>query len=198
MKKVLIIGAGGVGSWLAWFLDDYCKKNQFYDVEFTFADHDTVDLKVLGYQKFDKTDLTDNKAQALHARYNFAFIPKKIESKQQLKGYDCIVCAVDSSTFRRKFFTMMFEDFPKTYWIDLRSEGRTIAYFTKHLKNTLESLLKTLPKEDIESGSCQLEYERSAGIIQGGNRIIGCIGSQLLLNWCRNDDPAPGYFIQRF
>lgn len=197
MKKILIIGAGGVGSWVGWFLHDYDKNAQISDLSVTYADPDSVDLKNLKYQKYDKKDLADNKAQVMNLKYGFNYIPRKIESEKELDGYDCLVCAVDNTIFRRMFYNYVFNVNKKVYWMDLRSEGRTIAFFCKHPKQTYEDMLATLPKEEVEEGSCQLDYELSAGIIQGGNKIIAAIGSQLILNWYR-DDFNPKSLIQRF
>ena len=57
-------------------------------------------------------------------------------------------------------------------------------------------MLATLPKEGGENGSCQLAYEKEAGIIQNGNKIIARYGAQLLLNWYRNEASKPE-FIDR-
>jgi hypothetical protein len=57
--------------------------------------------------------------------------------------------------------------------------------------------MATLPAEGSGAASCQLEYERSAGIIQYGNQIIATIGVQLLLNHLRGELNPPD-FVQRF
>ena len=118
-------------------------------------------------------------------------VTERIESPDIFKDFACIVSAVDNKTFREMMFraaeTMDF------HWIDLRSEGRSIAYYVKHKKNTLDVMLGTLPKEGGEDGSCQLEYEKNAGIIQNGNKIIAEMGAQLLLNWQRNEASKPQY-----
>lgn len=190
MRKVLIAGAGGIGSFLAMNLHNSVVNKQLEDVEFHIVDDDTVDLKNIGYQNFNKIDLTDYKADAIALRYKMHGSVKRITSDKDFAGFDCIVGAVDNSIFRRLMFNYVFKH-PEVYWIDLRSEGRAVAFFTKHKTNTLEAMLSTLPAEDTASGSCQLEWELSNGIIQNGNKIIASIGSQLILNWYRNDTNPP-------
>jgi len=75
----------------------------------------------------------------------------------------------------------------------MRSEGRDIAIFTKSKKNTLDVMMKTLPKEDVENGSCQRQWEFENNIIQLGNRIVSSIGAQFILNWVRGDKNTHNY-----
>ena len=42
-KKILIVGAGGIGSWLAANLYESERHGQLEDVSIFFADHDTVE-----------------------------------------------------------------------------------------------------------------------------------------------------------
>ena len=165
MKKILIVGGGGIGSWIAPDIDHYNKHNQFHKTLFYFADEDTVESKNLPYTTYETEDIMDNKAECLEVKYGFSAITENILTEEQLTGYDCIVSAVDNTAFRELLFRFA-EKNPEVYWIDLRSEGRSIAAFTKHPTNTLDDMLKTLP-EKVENGSCQLAYELEAGIVQG-------------------------------
>ncbi len=193
IKKVLIVGAGGIGSWLAENIHKY-QAAQHLDVEITLIDDDTVDFKNLRYQNFLKTDLTDNKAEVLANRYKFNWRAKRVNDTTDLKDFDCIISAVDNIQFRKLLFKYAADN--DTYFIDLRSEGRTIAFYTKHKKNTLDYLLASLPTS-TENGSCQLAFELENNIVQNGNRIIAQIGTQLLLNWYRNEKNQ-AEFSQRF
>ncbi len=194
MKTVLIVGLGGIGSWWVNNIMHYKSVGQLEDVSFFGADPDTVEDKNIKYQNFKPEDILDYKADAIEARYKITTFDYAITRPDQM-NYDCIVCAVDSTSFRRLLFKTMAK--LDTYWIDLRSEGQSIAFFTKHKDNTLEKMLGTISSEDLEDGSCQLEYELEKNIIQGGNRIIAEIGAQLLLNWHRGEQ-NPAKFIQRF
>ena len=58
-KKILIIGAGGIGSFLIPLLD----KVRLYSIE--VADPDKVELKNLTYQNFTTHDIGENKAEQM-------------------------------------------------------------------------------------------------------------------------------------
>lgn len=192
-RNILIVGAGGIGSWLAFNLFKLQEANQLGNVRKIFlADDDTVEVKNIAYQCFENTDILETKVEALSDRFGELFSPmEKRITKQDLSdgcrwgNYDCIVSAVDNTEFRRVLFNYC-DDHPSIYWIDLRSEGRTIAAYTKHEKNTLEVMMATIP-EEVKEGSCQRSFELSAGIIQNGNKIVAAIGSQFILNWLRGD-----------
>lgn len=193
-KQVLVVGAGGIGSWLAFHLYQLNEHGQLDGAYITFADDDTVDMDNLPYQNFELDDVLDLKTESLSARYGFGSLNKRLTKAAELKDYTCIVCAVDNTAFRKLLFkTAEKEAF---YWIDLRSEGRAIAAFAKHKNNTLENMMLTIPK-DVKNGSCQLDYEKKAGIIQNGNKIIASIGSQYILNWLRQEVNPP-QFIHKF
>lgn len=197
MKKtqsILIVGAGGIGSWMAPDLDRLRKTNQINEALITFADYDDVDTKNLPYQNFNKSDVLDPKVEIIAARYGMEGINKKIDDKKMLKGYDCIVSAVDNTSFRRMLFDYVFNDNPETYWIDLRSEGKSYAAYSKSKRHTYESMLATLPTEDVENGSCQNAWELEQGIVQRGNIHAASYGVSYILNWLRGEH-NPAEFI---
>ena len=195
MKKVLIVGAGGIGSYFTEALFDLIMKNQIdlEDYEFYIADMDSVEQKNILYQNFSTSDLFHNKAKIIGDRYRLVSIEEKIE-EQHLAMYDMYIICADNGKIRQTIFEHC-DNFEKPF-IDLRSEGRTIAFFTHELP--LEDLRQTLNQEDLEnSGSCQLKHEFEQGIIQVGNKIIALIGAQLFLNYTRQQ-PLLKNFIQRF
>lgn len=183
MKKILIVGAGGIGSYLSSFIANSKENGQLDKISVTISDNDTVDTKNLGYQNYSISEITENKAAAISLRYGFTADTKRIESAEQFKKFDCVISAVDNTPFRKLLFNEC-----SSYWIDLRSEGRQFAAYTKHPANTLEYLLDTLPKEEVLSGSCQRQYEFENNIIQTGNVLVAAIGRQMLLNWYRGEE----------
>ena len=194
-SNILIVGAGGIGSWLCYFLYDLQTHNQINrDTYITVADPDTVEDKNLRYQNFSIEDITDNKALVMESKYGFSGIDTIINRSEQMADYDLIISCVDNTSFRR----MMFNTCEKTgkYFIDLRSEGTTIMALTKHKKNDIETLLATIP-EEIQDASCQRSFEFEGGIIQQGNKIIAGVGSQFVLNYIR-EDKNPALFSQNF
>lgn len=181
MKKILIVGAGGIGSHLAHNIHTCITINQFPSAVFTIADNDTVDKKNLTYQKFSTNDLLENKAEVLGKKYNFNYISKRIEKESELLGYDCIVGAADNTIFRK----LLYANEQHYYWIDLRCIGTAVSIYAKSKNNTYTNMLKTLPKTDVLTSSCQHKWELDQNIVQLGNKIIATIGCQYLLNWYR-------------
>lgn len=193
--KVLIAGGGGINSWLVAELDRLRRYAQIgHNIHFTIYDPDTVEKKNLAYQNFDEIDLLANKAESLGDRYIMTYQNVAITDPKQFDAFDIIISGVDNSKFRRMLFEYV-DKHPKKYWIDLRAEGNQIAFYTRHPKNTLETLLATLPsaEEDEKSTSCQRSWELSTGIVQMGNKIVAMIGVQLFLNHIRGEANPPGY-----
>jgi len=196
MKNILIIGAGGIGSWLLSRLSRLAQYNQIKDVEITIYDSDVVEEKNLPYQNFEELDITDPKVYAVEPLSEMPLIRRfeKIETEDQLKSYDVIICAVDNSKTRELVFRFCNKN-KQTYFIDLRAEGTAVWAITSDSGWSLEQLLNTLSKEE-KSTSCQLDYELNNGIIQLGNIIIADIGAQLLLNYLRGKKNS--HFTARF
>jgi len=199
MKSLLIVGTGGVGSYLARNLYEYEQNNQLFDLQITLADGDDVDVKNLIYQNFEAEDILENKAKTLAKKYDFLYKDKFINVFEDLDEYDAVICAVDGTRFRKDFYEYMFKNKPEKYWIDLRSTGKLVAAYCKHKNLTHEDMLMTVPKDDIENGSCQHAFELENNIVQGGNRIIAEIGAQLILSWYRNEaDSNSAKFVYNF
>ena len=193
-KKILIVGAGGIGSWMAPELDRLRKTNQITTALITFIDYDDVDTKNLPYQNFNKSDVMDPKAEILAARYGMEGKNLKVDTKKRLESYDCIISAVDNTIFRKMMSDYVFNDNKEIYWIDLRSEGKSYAVYAKSKKHTYKSILNTLPDEDVEDGSCQNAWELEQGIVQRGNIHAANYGVSYILNWLRGDH-NPAEFI---
>lgn len=184
MKKILVVGCGGIGSFVVRDLNRLVLNGQIDidDFSVSITDMDAVELKNIKYQLFEKTDIFKNKAEVLGERYCFHYKKERIKSAEQLKDYDLIVVAVDNSATRKLIYDYCFSS--NKYFIDLRSEGRSFAFFTKEIAQA--ELQKFLKGEISEEGnSCQLKHELDQGIIQNGNVIVAAIGSQLILNWTR-------------
>ena len=193
----MVAGAGGINSWFLRHIDQLIKKDQIPSfASFTIFDGDDVEQKNVLYQDFELTDVLENKAKTLGNRYDMIAKAKFIKNPKDFDPFDTIVCGVDNKKFREMLFRYVATH-PDKYWIDMRSEGRAVTIYTKNKKNTLEHMLTTLPKEDVEDTSCQLEYELSSGIVQLGNQISSIIGAQYLLNFIRGEE-NPDHFIYLF
>jgi molybdopterin/thiamine biosynthesis adenylyltransferase len=189
--KVAVIGAGGNGSWLLKHLHRLIKKHQIPEsIHFTVFDGDDVEQKNTLYQDFETKDVLDNKAKVMAHRYDFSARPKYLELEKDLEEFNVIICCVDNRDFRELLFRHV-DKHPEKYWIDVRAEGQGIVIFTKNKKNTLEEMLKTLPKEGTKSTSCQRDFELSNGIVQMGNQIAAVIVAQYFLNFIREEENPP-------
>ena len=196
MKKIIIVGLGGIGSWLVNKLDWLQTHNQLKEVEVWGYDNDNVENKNIEYQCFTADDLFENKAYALEIKCGGWFIGRneRINTPDVFAESDLVISAVDNLKFRKMLFENNAQNF---HWIDLRSEGRTVMGLSKHPENTTNELMK-LVEGDLEiEGSCQLQTDLNAGRIQLGNQIIATIGAQWVLNWLRKGI-TPAKFIHLF
>ena len=113
----MIIGAGGIGSFLIPLLD----KVGLYDI--TVADPDKVETKNLPYQNFQAKDVGQNKALVMEYNYESTNKASKfpILTEKQMQGYDLVICCVDNLSVRRTLYNS------KVKWLDLRAQGRNCA-----------------------------------------------------------------------
>lgn len=132
MRKILIIGVGGIGSFLVQFLD----KVELYDI--SVADPDTVERKNIPYQNFTEEDIGKNKASVMGNRYRSIKGGSQypILSEQQMKGYDLVICCVDNLGVRKTLYNTSLK------WLDLRAQGRNAALVShKAEANMYDTLL---------------------------------------------------------
>lgn len=191
IKNILVIGCGGIGSYLIRELDRLLKNGQLGEVDVTICDMDKVEPKNVKYQNFTIEDVNGNKAKVLGTRYLFNYSNKQITEFSQLKDYDLFLICVDNAKTRKLIFEYCFEN--DKYFIDLRAESRAVAVFTKD-RSDLDTLIKSLGDSD-KSTSCQLAYELESDTIQNGNIIVASIGSQLLLNKLRGEENKDKYIF---
>jgi len=198
-KEICVVGCGGIGSYLAPTLRDLIDNDQINtnEVSITFVDNKIVEDVSLGYQNFKNYDVSDFKAEVIGLEYNFRYDITRVLTSKYLDKFDVVISAVDNVPFRKLLFKWGKSNKNKNkYWIDLRSEGRNIAYFVKHKSNGYDDMLKTLEGGGDENYSCQLRYELDSNIIQQGNKIIAYIGSQLLLNYLRGEFSLPQFTVR--
>lgn len=184
-SKVLVIGAGGIGSWLIQELAACIEQEQIFpNVQFCIADNDTAEMRQMKYQNFTKQDLGKNKAKALVSRFKklgFKSMQARIEHENQLDGYDVFLLCADNNIVRKLVFEYCHKN--NKQFIDLRAEGRLVFAMPK---SDLQRDIGTLDLKDNASGSCQTREDLERGFIQKGNKISAMIGIQMLLNLLRN------------
>lgn len=121
-RKILIIGVGGIGSYLTPLL----HKTGLYDL--CISDPDIVEEKNLYYQNFNTGHLGKNKVSCIVENDVITLRnPYPILTDNQLKGFDLVVCCADNLDARRLVYRQGFQDDVKTRWLDLRAQGRNGA-----------------------------------------------------------------------
>ena len=98
-RKVMIIGAGGIGS----FLIPLLNKTDLYNI--TVYDPDVVETKNITYQNFDEEDVEKHKVKVMQERYpSIKAEPYKVLTAKQVKGYDLVICCADNLAVRRTLY----------------------------------------------------------------------------------------------
>ena len=131
-RRILVIGAGGIGSYLIPLLD----KTGLYDM--IVADPDSVEKKNLTYQNFKAKENTMNKASVMNWNYDSVsqHISYPILTDKQIQKYDLVICCADNLDVRRLLYR---SNIP---WLDLRAQGRNCAYISYRAdKNKHDTLL---------------------------------------------------------
>lgn len=189
--RVIVVGAGGNGSWFLRHIHRLIQKSQIPDgISFTVFDGDDVEKKNTLYQDYETKDILEKKSKVMADRYDFQAKTRYVKDVKDLEGFDVIICCVDNRDFREMMFRHV-DKHDEKYWIDVRAEGQGVVIYTKNKKNTLEAMLKTLPDKNSKGTSCQREYELTAGIIQLGNQIAAIITAQYFLNFVREEENPP-------
>lgn len=170
----MIVGVGGIGSFLIEFLRYYADRKQLDDMRLTICDPDKVEKKNLLYSNFLEEDIGKNKAEVLGKRYVFDYMVAKIINPAQLKDHDMIVLAVDNSQTRDIVYKS------DKFWIDCRSKGMSYSVFFKGQKTKNNTLNLKRPAE-----SCQYNQRLGIGVIDSGNLIAATIGVSQVLNYFR-------------
>ena len=103
--NILIVGAGGIGSWCALFLSRILEN-----VSVTVMDYDIVDEYNMGGQFFNKSCVGSSKVAALQKQitghYGGNISPRynKFTEDINITGYNYIIAAVDNMDARRFIF----------------------------------------------------------------------------------------------
>jgi saccharopine dehydrogenase-like NADP-dependent oxidoreductase len=140
-RKVLIIGAGGIGSYLIEILN----RTDCYTM--TVADPDKYEDKNLTYQLCTVDEVGENKASATTGKYhNVKNIKYPILTEKQIQGYELVVCCADNLDIRRLLYRSKVE------WLDLRAQGRNCAFVSYRADPKLYDTLLAGPEGSF---SCQ-------------------------------------------
>ena len=174
LPKVLLVGAGGIGSHL---MDLVCRGLHGHALDLTVMDGDVVEARNLAHQRFHPNDIGRAKADVLaeiHAKtdHNVTSYAEDLREASQLEGFDLIVVAVDRPLPRRLVHST------NVPWIDLRSTGRGMLVLT-HL-DAPERIASQTP--DHAPASCQAEGVLEAGFVQVGFALAAAVGAQWVID----------------
>ena len=176
---VKVIGCGGIGSFLAYHIDNLIEIKQINDMKFTFFDDDQVELKNILYQNFKAKDIDSLKTEALGLRYfNVDFETKRLDL-DDLKSADLIVLCADNNTIRKQAWENWLKN--KKPFIDSRANGRAIGIFSSDTKDYEKTL-----SDDMKPSSCQNPFQLAKKEIEYGNVVIASILAQAILTYSRH------------
>lgn len=182
MRKVLVIGAGGIGSFLIPLLD----KVGLYSI--TVADPDKVETKNLSYQNFGEGDVNLYKVGSMKARFNSVKLTSQypILTEKQMQGYDLVICCVDNIGLRRTLYNTSVK------WLDLRAQGRNAA-LVSHKADP--KMYDTLLAGEEGSFSCQGDsWDGSNKGVHFMQVAIAGLGAQWIQRWF-NDEEVKEYTV---
>ena len=182
-RKILVIGAGGIGSFLIPLLD----KVGLYHI--SVADPDVVEKKNLPYQNFNADDVGENKASVMGNRYRSILGGSQypILTEKQMQGYDLVICCVDNLGVRKTLYNTSVK------WLDLRAQGRNAALVSYKADPKMYDML--LAGEE-RSFSCQGDsWNGSNEGVHFMQVAIAGMGAQWIQRWFQNNDEVKDYMV---
>ena len=181
MRKIMIIGAGGIGSFLVSFLD----RIGLYDI--TIYDDDLVENKNLTYQNYGLIDVGDKKVDAIVRKSsNVTGEPYFVLVKEQLANYDLVVCCADNLAVRRLLYKEGHGEDIENKWLDLRSQGRNAALISY---KTDPTLMDSMLEGPDGSFSCQgTDWEGEAEGIDTMHIAIAGAATQWIQKWFNDNN----------
>lgn len=175
MKKVMIIGAGGIGSHL---IPCLARTNNY---ELSVFDPDKVELKNVTYQNFNRGELEEYKSDCMAKRYeNVGSNPYLVLTKKQVTGYDLVICCADNLSVRQMLYKTGVP------WLDLRAQGRNglLVSYQENPKNL--AMLNVGPDGSF---SCQgNNWDGNTDGIHFTHVAIAGMGAQWVQRYFAGDD----------
>lgn len=177
-RKVLIIGAGGIGS----FLIPLLHKTGLYNI--TVYDPDKVEKKNVPYQNFEEKDVSLHKVSVMK---RFSSV-KKAESyliltNKQIQGYDLVICCADNLDVRRLMYRADIS------WLDLRAQGRNCALISFQADPNMYDTVLAGPEGSF---SCQGDsWDGSNTGVHFMQVVAAGMGAQWTQRWFNGENVAP-------
>jgi len=181
-RNVLIIGVGGIGSYLVPML----MKTKLYKL--TLADPDIVEDKNICYQNFNIGMVGHKKVNCCSVHSNVIRHAYPILTESKIKGYDLVVCCADNLDVRRLLYREGFQSDCRTKWLDLRAQGRNGALISYLADPKFSDTFLTGPEGSF---SCQGEAFNESGDkkqLHFTHVAIAGIGAQWVQRWFNGEE----------
>jgi len=195
MKKIAIVGCGGINSWVVKHINEVSKEfGHEQTIYIKLFDNDQVEEKNLlrSNQNFKLEDLMQEKAEALGNRFKYDFECVFIteDNIHLLEPFDDIIVGVDNHKVRQMLYKFALEN--HKYLLDMRAQGTQLGYYvidhTKDIKYYNEKFFNN-PKVMERKGSCQLKRDVENDHIENANKIIAYMGIYgIYLKRLRNEE----------
>ena len=182
-RKIMIIGTGGIGSFLIPLLD----KTKLYRI--TAFDPDIVEVKNLTYQNFEMREIEEKKVKTLQQRYSSIVTaePSLVLTERQIEGYDLVICCADNLDVRRLLYRSSVK------WLDLRAQGRNGALISYKTPKDMFDVVLTGPDGSF---SCQgTEWDGKNEGIHFTHVCIAGMAAEWLQRWYVNNDDVCDYKV---
>jgi len=180
-RKIMIIGAGGIGSYLVPFLD----RIGLYDI--TVYDEDDIETKNLTYQNYEEDEVGMKKVIALGKFQSVSSsCPFMVLVAGQLEHYDLVICCADNLAVRRLLYREGHGAECRNKWLDLRSQGRNAALISYKMDPNLMDTMLSGPEGSF---SCQgSEWDGKPEGIDTMHIAIAGAATQWIQKWFNNND----------
>lgn len=186
MNKILIIGVGGIGSYLAPLL----SRTGLYEI--TISDPDTLEDKNYLTQNYSQPRVmvssSNLKVKNLEMTSRCARWEYPILTDKQLEGYDLIVCCADNLDARRLVYRQGFQSKCRTHWLDLRAQGRNGALISYLADPKYSDTFLAGPDGSFSCQGENFNETNDAKDLHFTHVAIAGIGAQWVQRWNNGDE----------
>ena len=193
--EIAIVGAGGIGSQLAWALlpaiHRGCLVESIGPIKVRMFVSDVVSEGNISHQRFAASQVGRTKVESLRdslAEFECGLLsiqacPWDISTTEDMGNPSIVVVGVDSPTARLAVHGSMVP------WLDLRCVGDSFIALDSRMG---EESISSLTNEIQPSGSCQMEGAIESGNIQFGHMAAAAHGAQWVVQQLRLMDGQDG------
>jgi|TARA_R110000824_G_scaffold283693_4_gene472071 hypothetical protein len=192
-RKILIIGVGGIGSYLAPLL----AQTGLYDI--TISDPDIVEKKNYLYQNFSEAKVMASskkkKVEALELLGRIVRNPYPILTDKQITGYQLVVCCADNLDARRLLYKQGFGESCVDKWLDLRAQGRNAALISYLADKKYSDTFLAGPEGSFSCQGESFNESNDPTDIHFMHTAIAGYAAQWVQRWFNGDDVIDKMFI---